>query len=179
MLMSGGANSDIRLWSLPEGKLLTTIKAAPLFYPAVTRDGKLMACPDSKDIGYWSLPDGKRVKTLSGHTDTVNFLAFSPDDQTLASSGKDKRARLWSVQSGEMACLLDLAASPADVKGITVQGKTSGGGSYTYTLPCGSPIPAGATCVCNCVAGSGGAAAPGCSCVSYKPSGGSHYWYPN
>jgi hypothetical protein len=42
----------------------------------------------------------------------------------------------------------------------------------TYTLPCGSPIPDNAVCVCNCVS----VPAPrGCSCDSYT----SHYWYPN
>lgn len=48
----------------------------------------------------------------------------------------------------------------------------------TYTLPCGSPIPAGAVCTCNCVT----VPAP-CSCDSYNPcscnSFSSHYWYPN
>ncbi len=41
----------------------------------------------------------------------------------------------------------------------------------TYTLPCGSPIPAGAVCTCDCVTVP---AAPSvCSCDAI------HYWYPN
>ncbi len=48
----------------------------------------------------------------------------------------------------------------------------------TYTLPCGSPIPAGAVCSCNCVT-----VPAACSCDSYNPcscdSVSSHYWYPN
>jgi hypothetical protein len=48
----------------------------------------------------------------------------------------------------------------------------------TYTLPCGSPIPAGAVCTCNCVT-----VPAACSCDSYSPcscnSFSSHYWYPN
>lgn len=49
----------------------------------------------------------------------------------------------------------------------------------TYTLPCGSPLPANSVCVCNCVT----VPAP-CSCDSYSPCGcdsnySSHYWYPN
>ena len=42
----------------------------------------------------------------------------------------------------------------------------------TYTLPCGSPIPPGAVCVCNCVT-----VPAGCGCDNYSVT--SHYWYPN
>ena len=51
----------------------------------------------------------------------------------------------------------------------------------TYTMPCGSPIPPGAVCVCNCVTVPGSCSCDKvctcdavCSCV-----GASHYWYPN
>ncbi len=44
-----------------------------------------------------------------------------------------------------------------------------------YTLPCGSAIPPGMVCVCNCVT----VPAP-CSCDGYcSCAGASHYWYPN
>jgi hypothetical protein len=44
-----------------------------------------------------------------------------------------------------------------------------------YTLPCGSPLPPGAVCICNCVSVPRGCACDGyCSCA-----GQSHYWYPN
>lgn len=55
--------------------------------------------------------------------------------------------------------------------------------ALTYTLPCGSPIPAGAVCTCNCVT-----APPieSCSCDTVCTCdtvcscvGASHYWYPN
>ena len=66
---------------------------------------------------------------------------------------------------------MDLAANTSDVQGVTYEEKTATGETRTFTLPCGSPIPAGAVCVCNCVAG------------GYVPSGGGGgvltYWYPN
>ncbi len=52
----------------------------------------------------------------------------------------------------------------------------------TYTLPCGSPIPAGATCTCNCVdvPSCSCVGDTGCSCVGHSSCATvSHYWYPN
>lgn len=66
----------------------------------------------------------------------------------------------------------------AGQNGIDYKYTDSYGNVYTYTLPCGSEIPAGATCTCNCV--SVPAAAPNCDCVGNVCTCDSvHYWYPN
>jgi hypothetical protein len=53
----------------------------------------------------------------------------------------------------------------------------TGPNGQTFTLPCGSAIPPGAVCICNCVS-----VPPSCACQGYNPcscAGASHYWYPN
>ena len=75
-------------------------------------------------------------------------------------------------------CPMDLNDAKEDLKGSEITAKDEATGeTYTYTLPCGAELPAGAVCTCNCVKGRGG-----CACNSYSKSGGSsgsHYWHPN
>ena len=41
---------------------------------------------------------------------------------------------------------------PAGQEGVEIQTVAPDGTTRTWTMPCGSPIPPGAVCVCNCVA---------------------------
>jgi WD40 repeat protein len=139
------------------------------FLVAIGPDGKLLAS-GSRDgtVKLWSLPDGAPMKTLQGHGIHVS-VAISLDGKLLASGDRGGSIRLWSLPDGKpLGCLIDLAASPDKVKGSTytvtdaVTGQT-----LTYTLPCGSPIPSGATCACNCVPGNI------CQCVGVGGGGSS------
>jgi hypothetical protein len=67
------------------------------------------------------------------------------------------------------------AISPGST-GIKYEYVDEWGISHYRTLPCGSTIPAGAVCVCNCVT-----VPVACSCDSYRPCSCDtiHYWYPN
>ncbi|MDW8030108.1 MAG: WD40 repeat domain-containing protein, partial [Armatimonadota bacterium] len=42
------------------------------------------------------------IKTLTGHTDSVTSVSFSPDGQILASGSWDKTIKLWRVSDGSL-----------------------------------------------------------------------------
>lgn len=46
------------------------------------------------------------VRTLTGHTGVVLALAFSHDNQTLASVGSDRTVRLWNCATGRQVVAL-------------------------------------------------------------------------
>ena len=48
------------------------------------------------DTTTWQLED-----TLTGHTKTIDFLAFSSDGSMLASASRDRTARVWNIHTGE------------------------------------------------------------------------------
>jgi WD40 repeat protein len=67
---------------------------------AVSPDGRLLAVAHGSTVALWDLADRarlRRVATLSGHTDAVSAMAFSPDGHTLMTAGLDNAAILWDV----------------------------------------------------------------------------------
>ena len=81
---------------------------------------------------YWQNPT--LVGTLTGHSNSVNSVALSPDGRTLASGSRDNTIKLWDVQTqreiatltGHSTFLWSVAFSP--------DGRTIASGSYNKTI---------------------------------------------
>ncbi|MFD0375808.1 hypothetical protein [Streptomyces sp. NPDC127112] len=65
--------------------------------PGAKLPGSVPRGPSGRRTGRVDTVTGETRKTLTGHTDAVQSVAFSPNDQTLATSSRDRTARLWDV----------------------------------------------------------------------------------
>jgi len=182
--------NKIKLFSLLDGSLITWLE---IEYPSVIAEFS----PNGKNLGIIETSGDmvSKVRLFAIESEEILIdqtiqgnlrVAFSPDSRHLLIGDGLGKMNVYSLEDGKVvACMVDLAASGEDTEGreysIEVEGEI-----VTYTLPCGSPLPTGAVCVCDCVSGSGCACVGHtacscvgdvCSCVSH--AGGSHYWYPN
>ena len=111
MALSAGADGTIRSWSLRPGRQIRAL--APTFdadqapphvnYAAVSRDGRLIAsASDDGAIRLWDAATGLLLRTIPAHDGPALAVAFTPDGETLASTGAtDGALKLWAVYPGE------------------------------------------------------------------------------
>ena len=74
-------------------------------------NGLTLADGDGKLICLWNMETGKHINTLTGHTDSIRSITFSPNSGILASGGEDNTLRLWNIKTGK--CLKILTGNTA------------------------------------------------------------------
>jgi len=87
---------------------------------AISYDGKWLACATWSGIQLYDLSSrGTPMKTLNGHRGNVLTVAFLPDNNSLISSGVDKKLLLWNVTTensqvipNQQAIVQDIAVKP-------------------------------------------------------------------
>lgn len=81
-------------------------EAAEVICPAFSADSNNIALSlgDSSILLYYKLRLTKQIlkKRLEGHTEPAYFLAFSPDNEYLASVSSDGFLKVWNSRSGKM-----------------------------------------------------------------------------
>jgi WD40 repeat protein len=145
---TGGSRSFVSaLRVTPDGSLLAAAHAEP-GSPTSARNR-------DNAIRLWDVEASRLLGKLQGHLEPVDALAITADSRILCSGAEDGTIRLWSLPAGEaLNSLIDLEVTPSVGKGRVYTATNMYGTQVRYTLPCGSPIPPGAVCSCDCVPGS-------------------------
>jgi WD40 repeat protein/serine/threonine protein kinase len=105
---TGGNDGMVRVWNGSTGELLrvldgvgdavTALACAPgsgLMAAGIAPRSGAGSVDQVHEIAVWNLSSGLRVKTLRGHRDLIDALAFSADGHILASGSRDTTLRLW------------------------------------------------------------------------------------
>ncbi|KAK9978161.1 hypothetical protein ABG768_019927 [Culter alburnus] len=103
LLATGGCDGTIKLWDVVKQYCTHNLKGSSgvvhlvEFHPDISR---LQLFSSSVDCGIriWDLRTSKCVCVLQSHYSAVTSLAFSPDGQTLVSSGRDKICSVWDLK---------------------------------------------------------------------------------
>ena len=145
-LASAGSEDTIRLWDVGpnnDSRPLTghtDIVLSVAFSP----DGSTLASGGKDEtVRLWDIVDAdswlggdtdELLHTLTGHTNAVYSVAFSPDGSTLASADLDGIIRLWDVETGEYLRTLEGHTGSVYSVAFSPDGSTLASGSADGTI---------------------------------------------
>ena len=133
LLLPNASAQDYNKWKLPAGAKMRIGKGR-IKDLKFSPDGTRLAIAGSIGIWIHDVGTGRELDLLTGHTDRVESVSFSPDGMTLASGSSDDTIRLWDVSTGEL--LKTLTGQKGDVMSVSFSpdGKMLASGDYHKTV---------------------------------------------
>lgn len=106
---------DYTQLNLPEGAKARLGKGV-ITDMQLSTDGTRLAVASSIGVWLYDVRTGSKTALITGHTETVTHVAFSPDGKILASSARDETIRLWRTETGESLLSLSHPTNPIRLK---------------------------------------------------------------
>lgn len=130
------AAGEIRSWDLPSKRCDEFRKDARAFsHLAISKQGAFVAvaaCDVTYDsarevvrkssVRVWDFGDRRLLHVLDGHGDSVTGLVFSPDGETLATTGTDGWVRDWDLGTGKITVSMRESIGTNDALAISPDG---------------------------------------------------------
>jgi WD40 repeat protein len=110
---------------------------------------------DENSVRVWNTATGVQIRAFTGLRWRVNAVAITPDGRYVAAGSQDNTIRLWDTDDGSLATqLFDPSALEPDRTANYVGLVLASGQPAQRAYPAAAALPDGASCTCNCVAGS-------------------------
>lgn len=137
---TGENDTTLKLWDVASGRELRSVVDKNYYDAdsiAFLPDGRVLAAGGvllGTTVKIWDVQSGLELRTLVGHSRHVSSVAFSPDDNILASGSEDHTVRLWDVTSGRALRTLRGHDGPVNSVAFAPDGRWIATGSADGTV---------------------------------------------
>lgn len=107
-IIAVGTNNRIQLWEFPSEKLLGNVNWSGLKCFALSPGGRKLAIAFERNKLYvYDYINYNTILKLEGHTDSVLFVSWSPDNRMIASGSRDCTVKIWNAVTGSLIWTLN------------------------------------------------------------------------
>jgi WD40 repeat protein len=127
--MTAGWDGTCKFWDVTTGNLARVIDVPPHCEGATfAPDGRTFAILCEDDAMIHDTRSGQRLHLLTGHQNTAECLAFSPDGRWLATGSHDRTIRIWDVSTGDVEHVMPTHQSKIRSLAFSPDGQTIASG---------------------------------------------------
>jgi WD40 repeat protein len=152
VMVSGGNDRIITVRHLRTGRILRTLTrhSDSIYALCLSKDGKILASGGrDKTLRVWNLntignynsisPSSRVIGeglmyTFTGHSDSINCVAISPNGKILVSGSEDCAIALWNLETGKILACLEEHEAGVKAIALTPDGKMLVSASADHTI---------------------------------------------
>ena len=103
IVVSGSDDKTIKTWDITSGSCLSTLKVDYAVHCLTyAPNGDVLAVGDrGGNINFFNSQGEKLQSPVSGHSDLVGSISWSPDGTKVASGSDDATVRIWELATGK------------------------------------------------------------------------------
>lgn len=105
VMATASSDKTIKLWSIPTGKFITTLKGhadGVLALRFMNNDKFIVSIGEDKAVNLWNIDSAKIVYSQKDHSKAIRALDVSNDDRWIATGGADREIFLRDAANGNV-----------------------------------------------------------------------------
>jgi len=144
-IVSGADDNSVKMWNAFNGKNIFTIQLdGTVRSVGFNNDSSRIVSSSREAVQIWNARQGSSIMNLTGHSELVQVVKYSPDGTLVASGSYDKTIKIWdAINEGPAKLTLTGHTGVVSSIAFSPNGKRIASASMDHTINIWDPIAGG------------------------------------